>query len=88
MTITVELPDDVATHKNPSREALEALAIAGYKAATLSQYQAATLLDMDRFQFEGFLKDRNIMDHAYDIDDLRHDIEVMDRLDYAGLLGR
>ncbi len=29
MTITVELPDDVATHENPSREALEALAIQG-----------------------------------------------------------
>jgi predicted HTH domain antitoxin len=43
---------------------------------------------MDRFLFETFLKDRNIMDHAYDADDLRHDIAAMDRLDRAGLLGR
>jgi predicted HTH domain antitoxin len=88
MTITVELPDDVATRADPRREALEALAIAGYKSESLSHHQAATLLGMDRFQFEAFLKDRNIMDHAYDVDDLRHDIEVMDRLDRAGLLGR
>jgi predicted HTH domain antitoxin len=88
MTITVELPDDVATHEDPSREAIQALALAGYKSGSLSQHQAATLLGMDRFLFETFLKDRNIMDHAYDADDLRHDIAAMDRLDRAGLLGR
>jgi predicted HTH domain antitoxin len=88
MTITVELPDDLATHEDPSREALEALAIAGYRCEGLSHYQAATLLGMDRFQFEAFLKARNIIDHAYDVDDLHHDIAVMDRLDHAGLLGR
>jgi predicted HTH domain antitoxin len=88
MTITVELPDDVATRENPSREALEALAISGYKSGSLSSHQAATLLAMDRFEFEAFLKDRNIMDHAYDVDDLEHDIEVMDRLRAEGRLGQ
>jgi hypothetical protein len=29
MQITVELPDDIAQHSNPAREALEALAIEG-----------------------------------------------------------
>jgi predicted HTH domain antitoxin len=87
MTITVELPDDVTTHADPSREALEALAVAGYKAQSLSHHQAATLLGMDRFEFESFLKDRNITDHAYSVDDLSHDAAVIDRLDSAGLLG-
>jgi predicted HTH domain antitoxin len=88
MTITVELPDDLATHADPSREALEALAIAGYRSESLSHHQAATLLGMDRFQFEAFLKSRDIMDHAYDVDDLHHDLAVMERLDRAGLLGQ
>jgi predicted HTH domain antitoxin len=88
MTITVELPDDLATHEDPSREALEALAIAGYRCESLSHHQAATLLGMDRFQFETFLKARDVMDHAYGVDDLHHDIAVMERMDRDGLLGR
>jgi hypothetical protein len=40
MKITVELPDDVAKHADPGREALEALAIEGYRSGTLTHYQA------------------------------------------------
>ena len=67
MQITVQLPDDLAEHPNPGREALESLAIEGYRAGTLSHYQASQILGLSRLEFEGFLKDRNILDHAYDV---------------------
>lgn len=86
MEITVQLPDDLTAHANPGREALEALVIEGYRSGTLSDYQAGQLLGMDRFEFEGFLKERSIFDHAYDIVDLEHDEETLRALRSKGLL--
>jgi predicted HTH domain antitoxin len=88
MEITVHLPDDLAQHPNPGREALEALVIEGYRAGTLSHYQASQLLDITRFEFDGFLKERNIEDHAYGLEDLEEDREVLRQLHAKGLLGR
>ena len=42
--IVVKLPDDLAQHPDPGREALEALVIQGYRAGSLSHYQASQLL--------------------------------------------
>ena len=52
------------------REAQEYLAMEGYRAGTLSHFQASELLGMTGFQFDGFLKDHHIHDHACDVDDL------------------
>jgi predicted HTH domain antitoxin len=54
MQITVDLPDDIAGHSDPGREALEALAIEGYRCGKLTHYQASQLLGMTRFEFDGF----------------------------------
>jgi len=81
MKITVELPDDVAQRPDPGREALEALAIEGYRSGALSHYQASQLLGFSRFEFDGFLKARNIYDHAYDVEDLDHDLEDLRRFE-------
>ena len=86
MQITVELPDDIARHPDPGREALEALAIEGYRTEKLTHHQAARLLGLTRFEFDGFLKDRQIYDHAYSIEDLEHDLAELDRLRAKGLL--
>ena len=88
MQITVELPDDIARHPDPGREALEALVIEGYRAGKLTHHQAARLLGMNRFAFDGFLKERQIYDHAYSAEDLERDIETMRRLEEKGLLPR
>jgi len=88
MEITVHLPDDLAEHANPGREALEALVIEGYRAGTLSHYQASQMLDMTRFEFDGFLKERNIEDHAYGVEDLDEDRKVLRQLQDKGLLPR
>ena len=86
MQITVELPDDLEQHPNSGREALEALVIEGYRSGKLSHYQASHLLGISRFEFDGFLKSRNIYDQAYDLEDLEQDREVQRQLQSKGLL--
>ena len=81
MEITVKLPDDLAEHRNPGREALEALVVEGYRAGALSHYQASQLLGLSRLAFDGFLKERNIYEHAYNADDLKQDEETLRQLD-------
>ena len=70
MQIIVELADDIACHPNPGREAVEALAIEGYCSEKLTHHEAAQLLGLTRFEFDGVLKSRQIYDHAYSIEDL------------------
>ena len=88
MQITVELPDDIARHSDPGREALEALVIEGYRSEKLTHHQAAQLLGMTRFEFDGFLKDRQIYDHAYSVEDLERDLADLEKLRAQGLLAR
>ena len=86
MQITVQLPDDLARRPNPGREALESLAIAGYRTGTLSHFQASQLLGLSRFEFDGFLKERHITEHAYDVEDFELDRETLQELKANGLL--
>ena len=86
MQITVQLPDDLVQHPNPGREALESLAIEGYRAGTLSHFQASQVLGMSRFEFDSFLKERHIDDHAYDAHDLDEDRKTLRELQAKGLL--
>jgi predicted HTH domain antitoxin len=86
MQITVQLPDDLSNRPEQGREALEALVIEGYRSEALSHHQVSQMLGMNRFQFDGFLKDSKIFDHAYDIDDLNRDIQTLRELQAKGLM--
>jgi predicted HTH domain antitoxin len=88
MKITVELPDDVAGRPNPGREALEALAIEGYHSGALTHHEASQLLQLSRFEFDGFLKARNIYDHAYDLEDFEQDLATLRDLQASGRMPR
>ncbi len=88
MQITVELPDDIAQHSDPGREELEALAIEGYGLEKLSHFQAAQMLGLTRLQFDGFLKGRNVYDHAYSAEDLKRDLATIRELEEKGFLRR
>lgn len=88
MQITVELPDDIALHPEAGREALQALAIEGYRSEKLTHHQAAQLLGLTRFEFDGFLRDRQIYDHAYSVEDLDRDLADLEKLRAQGLLLR
>jgi predicted HTH domain antitoxin len=82
--ITVELPDDVARRPDPGREALEALAIEGYRSGALTHHEASQLLRLSRLEFDAFLKARNIGDHAYDLEDFEQDLETLRQLEASG----
>ena len=74
MQITVQLPDDLASHPNPAREALEALAIEGYRSGALSTLDTRLLLGFEtRYELDGFLKEHNVWEHAYSLEDLEQD---------------
>ncbi len=88
MEITVKLPEDLAQHADPAREALEALVIEGYRSGALSHYQASQMLRLSRIEFDGFLKERHIYEHAYDFKDLEQDQETARQLRDKGLLNR
>ena len=84
MQITVELPDDMARQmipagRDPARAALEDMAVEAYRARRLTEHQLATLLGMDRYELDGFLKEREVW-LEYSPDDLRQEIELGERL--------
>lgn len=67
MEITLNIPDEIITDlqnggiKPISRRALELLAIDGYRAGELTEYQVRIMLGFDdRFQVDAFLKDHGI----------------------------
>jgi predicted HTH domain antitoxin len=88
MKSTVELPDDVAQRPDPGRQALEALAIEGYRSGALTHYEASRLLQLSRFEFDALLKRGNIDDLACDVEDLEQDLETLERLEASGLMRR
>jgi hypothetical protein len=81
MTITLELPEDIARDLSKrasdlSRTAIESLALEGYRSGKLSEEQLRRMLGFDSvFEVHAFLKDRHT--HLnYTESDLRHDIEM------------
>lgn len=67
-------------HANPAREALEAFAIEGYRSGALSAYQIRLLLGFETgSELDGFLRERQVWDHAYSIGDLEKDAAGFER---------
>ncbi len=80
MQITIQLPDDLASHPNPAREALETLAIEGYRSGALTAFEARVLLGIEtRYEFESFLKDHEVWEHAYGVEDFQKDVAGFDQ---------
>ena len=80
MQITVQLPDDLAQHSDPAREALEAFAIEGYRRGALSAYQTRLLLGFDTgYELDGFLKRHEVWEHAYSLQDMEKDAAGFER---------
>lgn len=84
MQIIVELPDDLARQmipagRDPARAALEDMAVEAYRAHRLTEHQLAMLLGLERYELDGFLKQREVW-LEYSADDLRREQEVGERL--------
>jgi predicted HTH domain antitoxin len=74
MTITVDIPDELARQilredEDPSRQVLEDVVLEAYRAHRLTEHQLATVLGLDRYALDGFLKSREIW-LEYSADDL------------------
>lgn len=69
MKVTVRVSSNLVPDTNPGREAIEFLAIEGYRAGTHSHHQASLILGLSRFQFDAFLKDRHIHERVGDAGD-------------------
>ena len=86
MQFTVELPDELAAQlipagRDPSRAALEDIAVEAFRARRLTEHQLATLLGMDRYTLDGFLKQREVY-YNYTIEDLRAELETQRKLGF------
>jgi predicted HTH domain antitoxin len=76
MQITFELPEDIALHADPGREALEALAIEGYRSRKLTQFEVGRLLGLSRIQTEDFLA-RHVDLYDYSVDELEAEADLL-----------
>ncbi len=88
MNLTVEIPDDIAGQLTEggvdlSRRALEALALEEYKCGHLTETELQKLLGFGtRYKLDGFLKARGVLIDDYTIEDLRGEVETLQRLGF------
>jgi Uncharacterised protein family (UPF0175) len=79
MQIIVELPEVIARHADAGREALEALAIEGYRTRKLTQFDVGRLLGLSRIQTEGFLA-HHVDLYDYSPQELEAEADLLHRL--------
>jgi hypothetical protein len=85
MQVTIDIPDTLAAQlsaagMNPSRVALEALAVDGYRTRQLSESEVRAMLGYEtRMQVHELLKEHGIYLN-FSVEDLQQDIETSDRL--------
>ena len=85
MEIIISIPDEFAAPliragQEPSRAALEALALEAYRERRMSGYQLRTLLSIpSRFELDVLLKEHKI--EKYTIEDFEHDLATIEESD-------
>ena len=80
MTIVINIPDEWAQQilredQDPSRQVLEDVVLEAYRSHRLTEHQLATVLGLDRYALDGFLKNREIW-LEYTVDDLDREKEL------------
>jgi hypothetical protein len=85
MEIIISIPDEFAAPlipagQEPSRAALEALALEAYRERRMTGYQLRTLLGISsRFDLDALLKEHKI--EKYTIEDFEHDLATIEESD-------
>jgi hypothetical protein len=85
MNLTVQIPDDIAhqlsvARGDLSRRALEALALHEYKTGHLTRAQLRRTLGFGtRYELDGFLKSRGVLDD-YSLEDIQREIKNLESL--------
>jgi predicted HTH domain antitoxin len=83
MQVTLDIPDNlaqqlIAAGKDPSREALEALAVEGYRTQRLTESEVRRMLGYEtRMQVHALLKEHDVYLH-YTLADLELDRQASD----------
>ena len=68
------MPDDLTQRPDAARKALEMLAIEGYRSGALSAQQTRLLLGFETsLELDAFLKENEVWERAYGVDDLEKD---------------
>jgi|HubBroStandDraft_5_1064220.scaffolds.fasta_scaffold29034_3 predicted HTH domain antitoxin len=88
MQVTVELPDDTASLPQGERTALAAFVVQALKDGVLSKEQGRRLMNMERFEFDDFIRDHQIERFAYNEEDLARDVETLSKLSAEGFFNR
>jgi len=92
MTITLEIPEELAAQlgggssQQFSRHVLEALVLEAYRTDGIGAPQAAEILGFSRLRWNHFLKERQVLEHAYTVEDLERDVAAIQRLRLEGVL--
>lgn len=86
MNVTVRIPDDLAARLaaeggDLERRALEAFGLTEYQAGRLSLAELRRLLDLSRYELDGFLKARGVFE-AYTLEDLEQERQTLGRLGF------
>jgi len=85
MQVTLDIPDNLAAQlipagKDPAREALEALAVEGYRTERLTESEVRQILGYEtRMQVHALLAEHNVCLH-YTMEDLQQDIDASNKL--------
>jgi len=82
MNVAIELPEDIArllqaSWKDMPRRALEAIALEGYRTQVLTRGQVGRLLNLNFWETEAFLKEKQAY-LPYDAADLDQDRAAID----------
>ena len=85
MSITFQLPSELEEklrEESPdiNTEAKEAYAIELVRQGKLSHYELSKLLDLDRFQTDGYLKRHNVFEGSLTMEDLQKQAGTLDRI--------
>lgn len=92
MTITLEIPEALATQlgggtpQQVSRQVLEAVVLEAYREDRLGGLQAAEMLGFSRLEWNHFLKEKQVNEHSYSVEDLERDVAAIQRLRAEGVL--
>jgi hypothetical protein len=84
VTVTIEIPDEIARElaaagEELPRAALEGLAVEGFRRGTLTQFQVGRLLGLTRVQAEDFLAEHLPL-YDYDPAELSREAAALARL--------
>ena len=85
MPVTITLPDDLAAvllsaGQEPTRAALEAIALEAYRQRRITGYQLRRLLGIEsHYELDGFLKEHEVYD--YTVEDFEHDLATIQKIE-------